>query len=222
MRFSLFVLGLLVSAIYIFVVGDLVWDRLLLLKVMELNEVGDFFAGVFGPLAILWLVLGFLQQGWELSQSTAALRLQAEELRSSVQQQKELVEVTREQMKAEIDSMELAMKPIFLVYTAGNSVVNGKYTLAVEIRNVGNFVDNVVVCRTEVGKEDPFIIIEEHIGRNDQIKVTLFERTAFPAGQYRLEINYRMLHGKSGVQKFSLALFLNGTSPMAQIVKLND
>jgi len=58
---------------------------------LTLNELGDFLAGTMAPLAIFWLVLGFLQQGDELKQNTEALKLQAEELRQSVEQQKELV-----------------------------------------------------------------------------------------------------------------------------------
>jgi len=55
---------------------------------MSPNEWGDFFAGVFSPIALLWLVLGYFQQGKEL-------RLQVEELRRSVEQQKELASATK-------------------------------------------------------------------------------------------------------------------------------
>lgn len=65
---------------------------------MKPNELGDFLAGCFAPLAFLWLVLGFFQQGDELKNSVAALKLQGEELRNSVEQQRQLVEVTREQL----------------------------------------------------------------------------------------------------------------------------
>lgn len=61
------------------------------------NEMGDFFAGAFAPLAFLWLVLGFFQQGKELRHSGQALWLQGRELQHSVNQQRELVKVTREQ-----------------------------------------------------------------------------------------------------------------------------
>ena len=68
---------------------------------VTLNEFGDLFAGAFGPLAIFWVVLGFFQQGHELRNSVATLELQANELANSVEQQKELVEVTREQLEHE-------------------------------------------------------------------------------------------------------------------------
>ncbi len=67
------------------------------------NELGDFTAGAFGPLAILWLVLGYFQQGDELKQSTDALIQQAAELQQSAAHQAALVEVSRLQVQNEID-----------------------------------------------------------------------------------------------------------------------
>lgn len=87
-------LGLLVTFVC------LRWDKVLDL---EPNAVGDFLAGAFAPLAFLWLVLGFFQQGIELRNSGEALWLQGEELRNSVQQQQQLVETTREQLAFERD-----------------------------------------------------------------------------------------------------------------------
>jgi len=61
---------------------------------MGFNEWGDFFAGAFAPLAFLWLVIGYFQQGEELGQNTKALKqqeralqLQVDELKQSVEQQ---------------------------------------------------------------------------------------------------------------------------------------
>jgi hypothetical protein len=59
---------------------------------MPPNEFGDFLAGVFGPLFLLWVVLGFLQQGEELKYSREALLLQAKELKASVEAQKNMGE----------------------------------------------------------------------------------------------------------------------------------
>lgn len=66
---------------------------------LELNEFGDFFAGVSAPLAFLWLVVGFYQQGYELRQNTLALNGQLEELRASVEQQK--ISVQHQQILAQ-------------------------------------------------------------------------------------------------------------------------
>lgn len=69
---------------------------------LELNAIGDLSAGVFGPVAFLWLVLGYLQQGRELKLSSEALRMQAHELKNSVEQQADLVAANREQNAAQV------------------------------------------------------------------------------------------------------------------------
>lgn len=95
---ALAIIGILLTAGYAYFSWWLVGDRIQTLQTLSLNEVGDFLAGAFGPLAILWLVLGFFQQGIELRQGTAALNLQASELKASVDQQKELVGISTDQL----------------------------------------------------------------------------------------------------------------------------
>lgn len=91
-------LGISTTILYILALLFFRWDTLSELQTNDLNELGDFLAGVFGPVTIFWLILGFLQQGKELKQSTNALQLQAEELNNSVAQQKDLVILSREQI----------------------------------------------------------------------------------------------------------------------------
>lgn len=78
------------TLIYLVGISALTWGRIGTLGDMPLNEVGDFLAGAFGPVAFLWLVLGFLQQGYEL-------RMQATELKNSVEQHKEMVKTTKQE-----------------------------------------------------------------------------------------------------------------------------
>jgi hypothetical protein len=52
------------------------------------------------PVAFIWLVLGFLQQGDELRLSTQALIYQVDELRESVEQQKQLVDASTKAVEA--------------------------------------------------------------------------------------------------------------------------
>lgn len=118
----------------------------------ELNAWGDFFAGFFAPLAFLWLVIGYLQQGEELKHSTDALKLQAEELRNSVIQQSELVAVSREQMKQEFDALQEerdlrrdAARPKFVPQGGGSSSSSGITTHKVRISNVGNTATNLSI-----------------------------------------------------------------------------
>lgn len=97
--------GILITAAYFFIVA-LVLFQFNVFLVLEPKDLGDFLAGVFSPVAFLWLVLGFFQQGDELRQGTAALLLQAKELNSSVTQQAEMVSVARQQLDAAVLTAE--------------------------------------------------------------------------------------------------------------------
>lgn len=77
-------------------------------KALKLNEKGDFLAGIFSPLAFLWLVYGYLQQGQELKQNTKALTMQAEELRISNESLRQQVVEMSKSVKAQQDMFELA------------------------------------------------------------------------------------------------------------------
>ncbi len=79
-RFPYGKIGAFASVAYVvIVVGLLVWGGKPAPWFEDSNEFGDFLAGFAAPLAFGWLVLGFFQQGEEL-------RLQAAELRASVEQ----------------------------------------------------------------------------------------------------------------------------------------
>ncbi|WP_215903484.1 hypothetical protein [Acinetobacter brisouii] len=88
----------------------------------SLNELGDFLAGVFAPIAFLWLILGYVQQGKQLDQNTTALeqqeralQLQIHGMKESVQQQKELATIQKQQF----DALNKAVKPIFVIRDSG-------------------------------------------------------------------------------------------------------
>jgi hypothetical protein len=97
------------------------------------NEVADFAAGAFAPLAFLWLVLGFFQQGRELRNSGQALWLQGRELQHSVEQQRQLVEVTREQLQFENEVLKAQREEIarnsqpILALEHGGSISGGQH-----------------------------------------------------------------------------------------------
>ena len=74
---------------------------------MPPNHLGDLLAGVAGPIAIFWLILGFFQQGIELRENSRALDLQARELKSTGVEQRELVAAMRAQLQAERDDVAL-------------------------------------------------------------------------------------------------------------------
>ncbi|EGR4303545.1 hypothetical protein Q8V56_003615 [Vibrio cholerae] len=143
--------GVIITALYIALILLLRWGSLPDLATMPLNEFGDFFAGVFGPLMLFWLILGYIQQQSELQQNTKALELQAEELKKSVEQHKELVKATREQVQADLKALEIeeirAMReahPNFSITGAGWSSMSGaKVTYQINLINSGRPASSV-------------------------------------------------------------------------------
>lgn len=137
--------GSVITGIYLAGVVTLVYLKRGTLQELGLNEIGDFLAGVFGPIAFLWLVLGYFQQGRELRISSDALRLQAEELKNSVEQQTHLVAVGREQITAQINAnsyerlrYEKTMNARLLFYSKGVVGSGSTFTHTFEIHNAAS------------------------------------------------------------------------------------
>lgn len=59
------VIGFVVSAAYLAGAGYLCWLGQAKFSEMKPNEFGDLLAGIAGPLALFWLIIGYLQQGEE-------------------------------------------------------------------------------------------------------------------------------------------------------------
>ena len=72
---------------------------------LTFSEWGAFLAGVVAPIAFLWLILGYFQQGDELARNTEALRAQEEQLRLQLQ---ETVALVREHARQAAASAQLA------------------------------------------------------------------------------------------------------------------
>ena len=89
------------------------------ISTLKLNEMGDYLAGVFAPLAFLWLVFGYYQQGQELKQNTVALRLQAHELKNAVDEQKRLNEIHEQNT----NQKHFEVEPIFDVLLLNKKLV---------------------------------------------------------------------------------------------------
>ena len=84
-------LSVLYIATTLFFRGNDAWE---LLRAGNLNELGDFLAGFFTPLAFGWLVYGYLLQSKEL-------RLQREELTLTRKQLGKQTELLQEQVTAD-------------------------------------------------------------------------------------------------------------------------
>lgn len=102
---KIFSVGVFLSFVY-FVIITITLCFLKLNVMSSWNELGDFLAGAFSPVAFLWLVLGYLQQQKELQLNTEALKLQADELKNSVDQYKKMVKIAQEQLSHELSKIQ--------------------------------------------------------------------------------------------------------------------
>lgn len=157
-------LGIVISVAWLTFMGLLLYSKWPSTSSLPLNEWGDFFAGMMAPLAFLWLVLGYIQQGEELRLNTDALIAQQTELKRQVAETAALVAQSERQAAAAeslalatmSESQRIALKekieamPIFRAqggtYNAGNTVIN--------IKNVGATVKELIVFDT-LGQQMP-------------------------------------------------------------------
>lgn len=115
------------------------------------NEMGDLLAGAVAPLAFLWLVIGYFQQGEELKQNTHALRMQAEELKNSVEQQRIIARANLEEIEHLKEAAQFAklerqasLSPIFKSQIKLTNDV-GDYVAHTQVINHGKTVRHVTV-----------------------------------------------------------------------------
>lgn len=137
-------IGVVLSAVYLLFGLVYVVERWEQLKKLAPNEVGDFLAGAFGPLAILWLVAGYFQQGEELRQNTEALRLQANELRASVEQQQRMAEAAEAQVASMRDAEVNRHTPRFVHDCVNKSPYQAQPNFLLRLKNEGADCHDVV------------------------------------------------------------------------------
>lgn len=130
---SLFKIGLSASVSYCVVILGITFSDLVEIEPLKLNELGDLLAGVFGPVAILWLILGFKQQGDELKE-------QATQLSASVDQQTTLAIASTEQVKAALAGLELQRRALAAQHAPKFKISNAKH---IKTLKQGNFVFDV-------------------------------------------------------------------------------
>ncbi|WP_348995671.1 hypothetical protein ABFG95_06935 [Achromobacter sp. HNDS-1] len=192
-------IGVSITALYlvaVFLLGRTKWDSLI---GMGLNEVGDFLAGVAGPLALWWLILGYFQQGQELRMSSEALRNQAKELHRSAEEQSRLVAATQAQVAAHMRMYELQQaatenrfRPNLIVeplpIDQGTQFVYG-----LAICNHGDIAQNVVVRL--VSDELDFDHYLEMIPASGSVEITDDVISPRVAGEHSLLIDYTSRSG---------------------------
>lgn len=113
-------------------------------------ELGDFFAGVFAPVAFLWLILGYAQQGDELGLTRKEVERQATALESTNLQQKILAQTAEETHRLDMEGWQRRnnianrqTQPCFVDFTStlldsGQPVAGtSQARLIIDVRNIG-------------------------------------------------------------------------------------
>jgi hypothetical protein len=175
---------------------------------MTPNEWGDFSAGCSAPLAFLWLVLGYLQQGQELKLNTKTLELQVEELKESVRQQRELVEVTRQQLESDREALQLekasrkdALRPHFIFQMVGGSFAENRASYDLSLSNAGGGVTNVVASILLNGAERKFLE-SPMVFRTSEVRATIDLEHPIPDEGGKIRVQYVDGEGLAGEAQF--------------------
>lgn len=179
---------------------------------LSLNEWGDFLAGACAPLAFLWLVVGYRQQGEELQHSTDALRLQAHELQNSVNQQRALVEVTRLQLESERKASAMvqrsqteAAKPRFVVTCiCQESAFNRSNRYDIVVENTGSTVRQVSGYLEEKDLNKRQIFNEQIFETSKKLPFSRILSIEDTETGTALEIRYADMFGNHGSCRYSI------------------
>lgn len=187
MKFFKSNLGVIITIVWIMGVGC-IWVFGKLQTPTSMNELGDFLAGAFAPIAFLWLVLGYRQQGKQLDQNTKALeqqekalQLQIDEMKKSVKQQKELSKIQNQQ----IESTFKEVKPKLRIINGSLSKLmhTSSFRLVIELMNIGlDIACNMYIhVDLENGREyihsltsNDHFLEESILEKNERLNVTTF------------------------------------------------
>lgn len=196
---------------YLVIVVVVIWGRADTLMTMPLNEVGDFLAGAFGPVAFLWLVFGFLQQGDELRQGTEALKLQAFELKNSVAQQSimaaaatQQIDAQRAALQLQLDEIERGNRANFVFshgVRGGGGVPGSKVDTSMEIGCSGaNAYDVRIVFEPPIGST--VSVESEQITQSRKFKIPLVFANPSEDVLGFITLNYKGADAKDREEKF--------------------
>lgn len=151
----------LLSTLYLYLICNLILD-VNEFNALELNEKGDFLAGIFSPLAFLWLVYGYLQQGRELKYNSESLRIQANELKNSVEEQKKLIKIHEDDQKVrheqakpilEFEALHFDPEQIVMVeanpFTGEPDYEQKQQDISFHLKNLGSPIKKIKIFRNE-------------------------------------------------------------------------
>ncbi|WP_251962243.1 hypothetical protein [Pseudomonas sp. Marseille-Q5299] len=177
------------------------------LRALDLNELGDYLAGVFGPLALAWLVFGYFQQGDELRQGTEALRLQATELNNAVTEQAKMASANEVALRNHENSLE----PLFKVVASDSGWDDeGDFYFSFNLHNLGEYCEDIKVVAELGGREYP----SKGIGTMFSGDCVALQRGGMKEWEeFVFSVEYRRRSGRRGRQSFSFVSYKDEDEP---------
>ena len=189
-------IGIAITAVYLIAAVVLGWGEWDKFSGMKPNEVGDFLAGVVGPLALLWLILGYFQQGEELRLSTDALRQQARELNQSVEHQRVLAEATMRQVEVQLEAIKqeqetarLAWQPSLFLDLSDCVTYDELTRFQFNLRNLGHRISDVVIQFSSADDEEEVYETRE-LPRDDGLVFELEPLGASDVGEHAIRVEF--------------------------------
>ena len=194
-----------VTALYLAVIFLVAGVRVDEFFSLTLNELGDFLAGAFGPMAFLWLVLGYIQQGKELSASSRALEMQVLELKKTLEFQR----ITADKQDAALDPV-LTLKHI------------EAYHQETEIRDVFLLLNSGVLCRHLLlvfkpnggGESSKFML--PILESQKEASIDPLVGVDMPGGM-EICVSYTRINGSEGTQRFLFVKLQDGVPLVLQV-----
>lgn len=209
-------IGCAISVLYLIAAVALGWGKWDEIAGLKPNEVGDFLAGVAGPLALLWLILGYFQQGEELRNSSQALQMQAKELAESVRQQAELVRVSRDQFEAQQSAIERSMEAeriarlpkLTLHYKSQPHTVNGR-VFVFDVENSGARANDIKLWLSPTLTFSP--ATTTNLKPGSHFETTLQGAEMYYAGDHQIVATYSDTVGMDYRTTFRVGIFQQGS-----------
>ena len=120
---------------------------LILLPFLDLpksyNELGDFLAGIFSPVAFFWLVIGYLMQHEELQLNRKSLNQQMKEFSKSVKISDENLKLQKKIYEENKYAERQSNLPILYVTDVKPDPKNCLNEILIKIKNIGKKITNI-------------------------------------------------------------------------------
>lgn len=216
MKWKSEVLGWVITVVYLCCVGFTLYIKRETIMSLELNAIGDFLAGVFGPIAFMWLVLGYIQQGRELKISSKALKKQARELKASVEISTANLNLQRSNAELENARLAASIEPKFSMHWVRNPDPVDKDKLNLRVMNGGY----AVTCFSAYFEDENIDWLGMYLNGD---KITIRKPLADILGLTSATIYFSYLNGleEQKFRKFNVAFKIDGEKSTAEVTPPN-